>query len=70
MAEEIDVSECDTVAELDEHLRLLVEINNNLVQSIKYLEQLNTQLCKMVSNLNNMMFICDKQCERINENLP
>ena len=68
MSDSESISDC-SIEHLSEHLQLLIEINNNLVQSIKYVEQLNNQLCKLVSNLNNIVYACDKQIERINESI-
>ena len=55
-----DLSDDCSAEELEDHLKLLIEINNNLQQTIKYLGQLNTKLCEMVSNINNISFVCDK----------
>ena len=68
-SESEDLSETTTIDELDDHLKLLIEINNRLQQTIKYLGQLNTELIKMVSNINNISFVCDSQCKKINDSL-
>ena len=64
-----DLSEPETIDELEDHLRLLIEINSNLQQTIKYLGQLNTELCKIISSVNNISFVCDVQCKKINDSL-
>ena len=62
-----DLSEHETIEELDHHLELLIQVNNFLVLIIDNLEKVNTQLCKLVSNANNVSFVCDKHCKHIKE---
>ena len=64
-----DLSETTTLDELEDHLKLLIEINSNLQQTIKYLGQLNTSLCHIVSSVNNISFVCEKQCEKIHDSV-
>ena len=59
-----DLSEPDTIEELEDHLKLLIEINQNLQQTIKYLGQLNTKLCEIVSTINNISYACDLHCKK------
>ena len=51
ITESEDLSETTTLDELEDHLRLLIDINQNLKQTIKYLGQLNTKLCLNIPNV-------------------
>ena len=61
------LSEASTVEELERHLELLVNVNNMLCQTIKQLEKLNAELCKIVSNVNNVSFALSQKCDEINK---
>ena len=56
---ESDIEELDNNVgnEIDKNLQLIIQINNNLTQTIDLLQKINTELCKMVSNLNNVSFV-------------
>ena len=69
ITESEDLSETTTLDELEDHLRLLIDINQNLKQTIKYLGQLNTKLCLIVSSVNNISFVCEKQSEKIHDSV-
>ena len=43
--------------EIDKNLQLIIQINNNITQTIDLLQKINTELCKMVSNVNNVKFV-------------
>ena len=45
-----DITEIDTT-ELNEHLKLLIQINNMLVTVIDNLQKINTQLCTIQTAL-------------------
>ena len=55
--------------ELSTYLKLLIQINNSILTTVSNLEKLNIQLCNMVSNINNIIFVCNKKCDHINESL-
>ena len=54
---EIDQLENNVDNDIDKNLQLIIEINNNLTQTIDLLQKINTELCKMVSNVNNVSFV-------------
>ena len=56
---EAEIEELDNNVdnELDKNLQLIIQINNNLTQTIDLLQKINTELCKMVSNVNNVSFV-------------
>ena len=56
---EAEIEELDNNVdnELDKNLQLIIQINNNLTQTIDLLQKINTELCKMVSNVNNVKFV-------------
>ena len=62
-----DLSETNTIEQLDHHLELLIQVNNMLCQTIKQLEKLNTELCRIVSNINNVSFALSQKCDEINK---
>ena len=41
----------------------------NLVQTNKYFKKINNQLCKLVSNINNVSYEINKQIDKIQEKL-
>ena len=63
-----DITEIDTT-ELNEHLKLLIQINNMLVTVIDNLQKINTQLCITVSNVSNFRYILNAKVEEINGQL-
>ena len=56
---ESDIEELDNNVdnETDKKLQLIIQINNNLTQTIDLLQKINTELCMMVSNVNNVKFV-------------
>ena len=54
---EIDQLENNVDNDIDKNLQLIIQINNNLTQTIDLLQKINTELCKMVSNVNNVSFV-------------
>ena len=59
MIDEVENSD-ENSTELSTYLKLLVQINNSVLFTISNLENLNIQLCHMVSNINNIKFVCNK----------
>ena len=47
----------------------MIQIKNSILTTVFNLEKLNIQLCNMVSNINNIKFVCNKKCDAINESL-
>ena len=68
MIDEVENS-AEKSTELSAYLHLLIQINNTILTTVSHLEKLNIQLCNMVSNINNIKFVCNKQCDDISENL-
>lgn len=59
-------SEIDT---LDLNLQLILSINNELVRTTNLLQKVNTELMKMVSNLTNMTYVCNKKIDEVQKNI-
>jgi len=57
-----DITEIDTT-ELNEYLKLLMQINNMLVMVIDNLQKVNTQLVTTVSNVSNFRYILNTKVE-------
>ena len=57
---------CDSLAE---SLKIVISINNELVKTLTYIERINTELCKLVSNLNNFSFAASNQINKLQNNL-
>ena len=55
--------------EMSKQLQLIVNINNSLVQTINYLKCLNGELCKMVSNVNNLQYVIGIKCDEIQKQI-
>ena len=68
MIDEVENS-AEKSTELSAYLHLLIQINNTILTTVSNLEKLNIQLCNMVSNINNIKFVCNKQCDDISESL-
>ena len=51
-----DITEIETT-ELNEYLKLLIQINNILVTAIDNLQKGNNQLCTIVSHVSNFRYI-------------
>ena len=66
---EDDFSESSTINSLDLSLQRTVCINNNLVKMIDLLQKINNELCKMVSNVNNVIYVVDNKIEEINKSI-
>ena len=63
-----DITEIDTT-ELNEHLKLLIQINNMLITVIDNLQKINTQLCMTVSHVSNFRYILNTKVDEINDQL-
>ena len=61
-----DITEIDTT-ELNEYLKLLMQINNMLVMVIDNLQKVNTQLVTTVSNVSNFRYILNTKVEKERE---
>ena len=57
-----DITEIDTT-ELNEYLKLLMQINNMLVMVIDNLQKVNTQLVTTVSNVSDFRYILNTKVE-------
>ena len=66
---EDNLSELSNINTLDESLQLTVSINNNLVTMIELLQKINNELCKLVSNVNTVIFVADGQIDDINTSI-
>ena len=60
-----DVDEYSEEEVLERNLQLVITLNNALVNTIKNLEKINVELCKMVSNINNVSFVTKKKIDDI-----
>ena len=58
-----DNSDIDSV-ELSINTKLLIQVNNRLVKIVKNLQKLNSELCHMVSNINNINYVLNKQIKQ------
>ncbi len=54
-----DGYETDTEEILNKNLELIININNQMVKTINYLEKINAEICKMVSNIGNMEYMIE-----------
>ena len=63
-----DITEIDTT-ELNEHLKLIIQINNMLITVIDNLQKINTQLCITVSNVSNFRYMLNAKVDEINSHL-
>ncbi len=54
---------------MNKNVEIIITLNNELVKTIKHLEKINTQLCKMVSNINNLSFMINSKIDEIQEKL-
>ena len=51
---------------IERYVQLVIIVNNELVKTIKNLEKINDdELCKMVSNINNVSFVVNKKIDDI-----
>ena len=50
---------------IERYVQLVITVNNELVKTIKNLEKFNGELCKMVSNINNLSFVVNKKIDDI-----
>ncbi len=70
MSEEgITDDEFSDIETKNDHLELIVSINNQLVKTINYIVKINNQLCLLVSNLNNVNFVLNTKVESLNNSL-
>ena len=54
---------------IERYVQLVITVNNELVKTIKDLEKINDELCKMVSNINNVSFVVNKKIDDIQKTL-
>ena len=64
-----DIWDIDSV-ELSVNAKLLIKLKKNrVVKIVNNLQKLNLELCNMVSNVNNVSYVMNKQIEEINDTL-
>ena len=68
MIDEVENSDAKSTY-LSTYLNLLIQINNSIITSVSNLEKNKYVVCNMVSNINNIKVVCNKQCDRIRESL-
>ena len=54
---------------IERYVQLVITVNNELVKTIKNLEKIKGELCKMVSNINNLSFVVNKKIDDIQKTL-
>ena len=69
MSFESIASDISEIGELNEHLKLIIQINNMLVTVIDNLQKINTQLCMTVSHVSNFRYILNTKVDEINDNI-
>ena len=69
MSFESIASDISEIGELNEHLKLLIQINNMLITVIDNLQKINIQLCTMVSHVSNFRYILNTKVDEINDNI-
>ena len=62
-------SDITEIGELNEHLKLLIQINNMLITVIDNLQKINVQLCMTVSHVSNFRYILNTKVDEINDNI-
>lgn len=66
------MSDIDEISEdevIERNVQLVIALNNELQNVIKNLEKVNNELCKMVSNINNIKYVIDLKQKEIIERL-
>jgi hypothetical protein len=64
-----DIDEYSEDEVIERNVQLIITLNNELVNTIKNLEKINNELCKMVSNINNIKYVIDLKQKEIVEQL-
>ena len=62
-------SDITEIGELNEHLKLIIQINNMLITVIDNLQKINIQLCMTVSHVSNFRYILNTKVDEINDNI-
>ena len=54
---------------MNNNVEIIITLNNELVKTIKNLEKINAQLCRMVSNIGNVSFMINQKINDIQDQL-
>ena len=54
---------------IERNVQLVVALNNELVKAINNLQKITNELCKMVSCINNVIFMVNKKVDETQKNL-